>query len=232
MDTTTLLRAGGSGKALRAGRERRSAPLCGRQSADRAPGSSSSSPGRAAPGRPRCCSCSARSTARRTASSQFEGPRPWAPLGDGELGEAAPQRAGLRVPAVQPDPDADRAPERRGVARPRPPANGAGAAPAARGELLEAVGPGGPVRSTCPRSSRGGEQQPRWRSPRAAGQRAAGCCSPTSPRAISDSGHRSGDPRRSSGSCRRTAGLTIVVVTHDPEIAGDAPPRRSHARRP
>ena len=68
----------------------------------------------------------------------FEG-RDLGRLGDGELAALRLERARLRVPAVQPDPDADRGAERRGW-RSRRPAIARAQRESVRGELLGAVG--------------------------------------------------------------------------------------------
>ena len=63
---------------------------------------------RAAPARRRCCSCSARWTGRPAGACALEG-RDLGGLGDRELTAPAPARRRLRLPAVQPGADAERA---------------------------------------------------------------------------------------------------------------------------
>ena len=133
----------------------------------------SSSPARPARARRRCCSCSARSTARRAASvgSRAATSRGWATASS----PPAARHARVRLPAVQPDPDADRGGERRGGARPaglrRP-----SAAPA-RASCSSGSGSATRLR-TCPSQLSGGEQQ-RVAIARALANGPA-CCSPTS----------------------------------------------------
>ena len=148
---------------------------------------------------------------------EFEG-ADLARIGDGELAALRLDDARLHLPAVQPDPDADRRAERRGRARAAA-ASGRRARRARRHELLERVGLGGARRTTCPRSSPAASSSA-WRS-RGRSPTARACCWPTS-RPETSTRRRA---RRSSPCSRssRPERPTVVLITHDAEIAAEAP---------
>ena len=179
------------------------------------PASSSSSPGRAARARRRCCSCSAGSTGPRPGSCCSR-----AATCAARRRRAHPPAAGdvrVRVPAVQPDPDADRARERRGGARRRP---GIARRGARRSRTRCSTRSGSrtarpPADASSRAASSSGSRSP------ARSRTSRGCCWPTSRPATS-----TWRPARRCCRCCATVaaehGHTVVLITHDPSIAARA----------
>ena len=149
-------------------------------------------------------------------------------MGDGELARAAARHARVHLPAVQPDPDADRA-RRTSRPRSRPPGCPRRRAPPAGGRAARARRARPRAATICPSQLSGGEQQ-RVAIARALANepaRAAGRRADRQPR-LRDGRGRSGPAARG---CRRSEGLTVVLITHDPSIADARRARRADARR-
>ena len=190
-----------------------------------APASSSWSPARRGSGKTTLLQLLGALDRPTAGSVVFEG-RDLAAMGDGELAPCG-AHAWVRVPAVQPDPDADRARERRGGAR-RHRVRGRRAAPA-RGGAARACRAGrarrAPAVAALGRRAAAGGDRPRARerSARAAGRRADG--QPRLP-ATGD-----GIVALLRTLCE-SEGLSVVLITHDTSIAERGPARRADARRP
>ena len=180
------------------------------------PVSRSPSRARAAAGRARCCTSSARSTGPRpaTSSSTAAPSTPWATSRD-----SGPAAVGLRLPVVQPAAHAHRA-ARTSRSRCSRGAPSAALRLRARGNAARARRPGRPRGTSIPAQSVRAASGSAWPSP-GAWPTSRGCSWPTSRRATSTA------PTRSAiidllDALRRERNMTLLVVTHSPEIAARA----------
>ena len=204
----------------------RAGPRAARRVAARStPASTSRFAARRAAASRRCCTCSAASTRRPRGTLLFDG-RDVGALPDARAQPAAAAQHRLRVSALLPAADADRGGERRAAAgRSRRRRRGAPAAHARAARLRRSR----PSRAIIARRSCRAARCSGWRSP-ARWPTGRGCCSPTS-RPASSIGRPASRSRRCSIACSAD-GTAVVVVTHDPALAGARRAPAADARRP